>query len=246
MRKFLMVAGIGVLCLPMLFVGWLLAVSRWAKMDALTMHAPRPFRQTVAEIVLQKAGFGEKAEPAVDRALRLDPENANAWHRRCSSYVWDKGVPSVKDCQMAVALGKEPRDYFNLGRAQDYAKDPCDAEDSYTQAVSATAANPNITYVESMGRAALRCGHVPAAKAGLQLAVDLDAKALNEPDQDDDEIADSKKDMLENEEYLVIAYHWGKDDTLAGQACAAAHTGWKGCSCDLDARGIVACSEVKR
>jgi len=234
------------LCLPMLFVSWLLLASRWAKMDAVTVRAPAILRQTVAEVVLQKAGFGKKAAPFIDRALRLDPANAIAWRERCGAYSWDDSAPSLKDCRTAVVVDKEPEDYFNLGRALDYANDSCDAEDSYTLAVSATASHPDITYVESMGRAALRCGHLPAAKAGLQLAVDLGAKALNEPDDDNDEIADSKKDMLENEEYLVIAYHRGKDDTLAGQACTAAHPGWKGCRCDLDAKGVVACSEVKR
>jgi len=246
MRKVLLGLGIGVLCLPMLFVGWLLLASRWAKMDGSTMQAPMALRQTVAALVLQKATFGKAGMPAVDRVLRLDPENAGAWQRRCSVYIWNNDTPSVKDCQKAVELGKEPYSYYNLGRAQDATNDPCSAEESYTAAVSATATNPDFEYVRSMGQSALRCGHLPAAKAGLNLAVELEGKAMNDPDQDDDETANIKKDMLADREYLLVAYQRGGEDTLAGQACTVAHPGWKGCRCDLDAKGKVGCSEVKR
>jgi tetratricopeptide (TPR) repeat protein len=246
MRKVLLGLGIGVLCLPMLFVGWLVLASRWAKMDGSTMQAPMAMRQTVAALVLQKATFGKAGVPMVDRVLRLDPENAGAWQRRCSLYEWNDGTPSVTDCQKAVELKKESYNYYNLGRAQDATNDPCSAEESYTEAVSATASQPDYEYVRSMGKSALWCGHLPAAKAGLELAVELEGKALNDPDQDDDETANIKKDRLADQESLVVAYRRGGEETLTGQMCTAAHPGWKGCSCDLDAKGKVACSEVKR
>ena len=56
MRKVLWVVGIGVLCLPMLFVSWLLLASRWAKMDAVTVRAPAILRQTVAEGGVREEG----------------------------------------------------------------------------------------------------------------------------------------------------------------------------------------------
>jgi len=245
MRKVLWVLGIAVLCLPMLFVSWLLLAARWAKMDNMTSQTPAALRQAIAGIILQKAGFGKQSLPGVERALRIDPEDGEAWERRCGVSLIDNGVPNLEACQAAVRYEKEPMDYYNLGRALEYQGNFCAAEDSYTEATSATSSHPDYSYLDSMGRAALRCGHLPASRAGLEFAIELEQKSLNDPNEDVDEIADTKKDMLADQEYLLIAYHRENEDTLAGQACTAAHPGWKACSCDLDAKGIVSCSEVK-
>jgi len=76
-------------------------------------------------------------------------------------------------------------------------------------------------------------------------AIELEQKSLNGPNKDDNRIAATKKEMLADQEYLLIAYHRENEDTLAGQTCTAAHPGWKACSCDLNAKGIVSCSEAK-
>jgi hypothetical protein len=245
MRKVLLVLGIAILCLPMLFVTWLLLASRWQKMDPTTAHAPLALRQAVASIILQKAGYGKKSLPALNRILRLDPKNAGAWQRRCSIFVWDKSSPNLKDCEAAVQFAEAPGDYYNLGRAQETIGDPCTAEDSYTHAVSATSSNPDTDYLEAMGRAALRCNHLPGSRAGFELAIETQQKWLNQPDQDQDEIDDAKKDILADQESLIVIYHRQHDDTLAGQTCTAAHPGWKSCSCDIDAKGIASCTEAK-
>ena len=243
MRKLLLSAGIAILCLPMLFVIWLLLASRWSRMDAATMQAPPSLRKTIAEMVLQKADYGKESLPALDRALRLDPQNGDAWSRRCGLPFDEDTAPSLKDCEAAVQFNKGPYDCYRLGRAQDALNNPCTAEDSFTQATSATASNPDYTYIDSMGRAALRCGHLPAGRAGLETAIELEEKSLKDPEDHDDEIADTKKDMLTDREYLIVLYNREHENTLAAEACSATHPDWKSCNCDLDPKGLVACAE---
>jgi len=197
MRKVLLVLGIAILCLPMLFVTWLLLASRWQKMDSSTAHAPLFLRQTVTSVILQKATYGKESLPTIDRILRLDPQNVGAWQRRCSTSAWDKS-PNLKDCEKAVKFGAGPADYYNLGHIQETTGDPCTAEDNYTEAVSATSSNPDSDYLEAMGRTALLCNHLPASRAGYEAAITTQQKWLSQNDQDEDkdDIDEAKKDIL--------------------------------------------------
>ena len=244
MRKVLLVLGIAILCLPMLFVTWLLLASRWQKMDPTTAHAPLFLRQAVASVILQKTTYGKESLPRIDRILRLDPQNAEAWQRRCSASAWGKS-PNLKDCETAVKFAGGPGDYYNLGHIEEAAGDPCTAEDNYTEAVSKTSANPDTDYLEAMGRSALLCNHLPASRAGYEVAATTQQKWLNQSDLDQDEIDDAKKNLLADQESLIVIYHRQHDDLLAGQTCTAAHPNWKVCSCDIDTKGAASCTEAK-
>jgi len=246
MRKVLLVLGIAILCLPMLFVTWLLLASRWQKMDPSTAHAPLTLRQAVASVILQKTTYGKESLPTINRILRLDPQNADAWHRRCSVYAWDdNSTPNLTDCEAAVKFDNAPADYYNLGHIQETTGDPCTAEDNYTEAVSATSSNPDSDYLEAMGRAALLCNHLPASRAGFEAAITTQQKWLNQSDQDEDEVDDAKKDIIADQESLIVIYHRQHEDLLAGKTCTAAHPGWKACSCDIDTKGVASCTEAK-
>jgi tetratricopeptide (TPR) repeat protein len=162
----------------------------------------------------------------VDRAIELDPENADAWSLRCHNNG-DKTTYDQAACRKAITLDPSAYNFNSLGLVQENAKDFCAAEDSYTSAIRA-AAN-EAYYLRNMARAALRCGHAGASVAGFEVAEGLDAKVAADPDEDDD----IKADLLSDREYLAVAYDRTNQPVKAVATCAKAHTGWKACRCEL-------------
>jgi len=245
MRKVLLVLGITILCLPMLFVTWLLLASRWQKMDPSTAHAPLFLRQTVVSVIQQKAGYNKNSSPAFDRILRLDPDNAVAWRYRCS-FSAQSDAPNLKDCETAVKLDHAPADYYHLGRAQELSGvDPCVAEKTYTQAVTGTSSNPQPGLLDGMARTALRCGNIGASRAGFEAALATRQKRLTQPKWSQNDLVQIRKNLLADQESLIVIYHRQHEDLLAGQTCTAAHPNWKVCSCNIDAKGAASCTEAK-
>jgi len=245
MRKVLLVLGIAILCLPMLFVTWLLFAVRWQKMDSTTAHAPLALRQAVSSVILQNASHSKDPLPALGRVSRLDPDNAVAWRFRCSFSAQSNATPNLKDCETAVKLDHAPVDYFHLGRAQELSGNPCVAEETFTQAVTATSTNPQPGYLDGMARTALRCGDIGASRAGFEAAVATRQTRLTQPKWSQSDLAQIQKNLLADQESLIVIYHRQHDDTLAGQTCTAAHPNWKVCSCNIDAKGTASCTEAK-
>jgi tetratricopeptide (TPR) repeat protein len=226
MRPVLWGLFIFIVCLPLIFVLYLVAASKYPRMDAFTVKLPSIVRTTVAELTLQKAGYGKGSERAIDRTIRLDPENAGAWGRRCR-FVVDETNYDQAVCRKAIALDPSPWNYNGLGRAQENAKDFCAAEDSYTTAIRGSQNDAEL--LRNMARAALRCGHTGASIAGFEVAEGLDAKVAADPDEDED----VKADLLTDREYLAVAYDRTNQPAKAAAACAKAHAGWKSCHCEL-------------
>jgi tetratricopeptide (TPR) repeat protein len=220
-----------IVCLPLAFVLMLVAAARYPAMDSFTMKLPATVQTTVAELVLQKTFYGKDAGKGIDRALRFDPENADAWSRRCTNN-FDKTRPDPATCRKAIALQPTAWNFNGLGGAQERAKDFCAAEDSYTSAIRAEANDAN--YLRNMARAALRCGHTGASVAGFEVAEGLDAKAAADPDDD----GDTKDDLLSDREYLAVAYDRTNQPAKATAICAKAHTDWKACHCELTETGV--------
>ncbi|WP_263380829.1 hypothetical protein [Granulicella paludicola] len=249
MRKVLVVLGVGVLSFPLLFVIWLLLAVRLPKMDALTMQMPMSVRSIVANAAAGEMGWGKGAKPKLERVIRIDPQNASAWTGLCESYF---GGPErsadVQTCQKAVTLDPTAGNYNGLGVAQERAGDNCAAEDAYTEAASKASSSGSYGYTERMGRAALLCGKAYDARAGFEAAIDVEKRQLAAPDADDDEdeVADEKQDLLTDREYLIVTANRLSDRKLAETTCSEAHPGWKGCACSLDAKGKVACAEAVR
>jgi len=243
MRKVLWVLGIAVLCLPMLFVSWLVAAARWSKMDAVTVHAPVMMRQAVASILLNKAGWGRDAFPIVGRVMRLDPDNADAWGRRCT--VYSRGVVPQEDvdaCVKAVSLTPTPQMYTALGRADERAGKECDAMEAFKQ--GAQGATRGYKRVEFLGRAALKCGDLVEARPALETAVSVEDARMAGSHVQAAQIAQAKADQMVDREYLIVAYDELKETKLKKQVCAAAHPGWKGCGCGMEG-GEVSCKEKR-
>jgi tetratricopeptide (TPR) repeat protein len=215
-----------VVCLPMAFVLLIIAAAKYPAMDALALNLPTSVRATVAELILRNAPYGNVSATLVDRAIKLDPENGDAWARRChgngQETKYDQGA-----CRKAIAIDPTAWNFNGLGTAQENAKDYCAAEDSYTNAIKASA---NSSYsLRNMARAALRCGHIGASVAGFEVAEGLDAKAAANPNDDDD----VKNDLLSEREYLAVVYDRTNQPAKSATICAKAHPEWKACHCEL-------------
>lgn len=247
MRKTLWILFIFVLCLPMIFVGWLVLATRSARMDSTTMNLSPGLRSMVADGVLQAAGYGKKSLPSLYRVVMLEPDNSAAWDRLCA--VESNAAPQhaiQQTCKTAVAMDDSADNWGSLGRAQEQRGDPCAADESFTKAASRAANEGAADYAESMGRAALRCGQYYDARAGLEAAIDLEAKEISDTKNwDDDEIAEFKQDQLDDREYLILTLDHLHEAKAMKAACSLAHPGWAACACKLDDKGTVRCAESR-
>jgi tetratricopeptide (TPR) repeat protein len=214
-----------IVCLPLAFVLLLVAAARYPAMDAFTMKLPTSLRTAVAELTLRKAGYGKDSAKGIDRALRLDPDNGDAWTRRCHMGA----TVDQEACQRAIRFEPTAWNFNGLGSAQEHAKNYCAAEDSYTSAIRAS--NNDAFSLRNMARAALHCGHTGASVAGFEVAEGLDAKAASDPDPDDAD--DAKSDLLADRQYLAVVYDQTNQPAKAAAICAKAHPDWKTCHCEL-------------
>lgn len=228
-----------VLCLPLAFVLYLVAAARYPSMDGFTAKLPAVVGGAVAQIELQRAGYGKNERKGVDRAIRLDSGNADAWSRLCRLETNEKANGDIAACQRALALEPSEWNYNGLGFAQERAGDFCAAEDSYTSAVQKR--SNDAFFLRNMARAALRCGHTGASIAGFEVAEGLDAKSSADPDEDED----IKNDLLSDREYLVVAYDRSRQPDKANAMCLKAHSDWKGCHCELTDKNV-RCSDGPR
>jgi tetratricopeptide (TPR) repeat protein len=225
-----------VVCLPLGLVLLIVAAAKYPAMDNFTLKLPADIQTTVGDLIMQKAGYGKDSTTRIDRALRFDPENADAWTRRCHENV--NGTTSdPATCRKAIALQPTAWNFNGLGAAQEKAKDFCAAEDSYTSAIRV--ATNEAYYLRNMARAALRCGHTGASIAGFEVAEGLDAKAAADPDDD----GDTTDNLISDREYLAVVYDRTNQPAKATAVCTKAHTGWKTCRCDLTETGVK-CSDA--
>src|SRR6266481_8677799 len=72
-----------VVCLPLAFVLLIVLAAKYPAMDAFTMKLPAEVQTTIADLILQETDYGKDSAKGIDRALRFDPENPDAWTRRC-------------------------------------------------------------------------------------------------------------------------------------------------------------------
>lgn len=236
MRPILLGLLVFVACLPITFVVLIVAAAKYPKMDTFTLNLPMAVRSAVAELTLRKAGYGKDSAKGIDRTIKLDPENADAWSRRCHARDLET-TGDLAACRKAIALNPTAWNFDGLGTAQEHAKDYCAAEDSYTRAISAS--SNEAEYLRNMARAALRCGHVGAGVAGFEVAEGLDAKASADPDDD----GDVKDNLLSDRQYLSVVYDLSNQPAKAAAICAKAHPDWKSCHCGLTETGVQ-CSDA--
>jgi tetratricopeptide (TPR) repeat protein len=248
MRRIWMGLFIALLCLPLAFTIYLFAAAKLPSLDRITLALPMGIRQPVAQIVMRGAGYGKDSTKKIDRVLLLDPENTTAWNRRCSAAT---GVDAIAYCNIAIGRNPTAWNYRNLGHAQEEAKDFCSAETSYTKAIGKAQNSP--VYLRSMGIAALRCGHIGAGQAGLEVAEGIDAKTVakaaanpnsSDSDADDDDLDDAKDDLVLDREYLAVVYDRSKEPAKAVEACAKAHPDLTACHCELTDKAVTCAANV--
>jgi tetratricopeptide (TPR) repeat protein len=227
-----------VVCLPLAFVLLIVTAAKYPAMDTFTMKLPASVQTTVADLIMQKTGYGKDSARGIDRAIEFDPDNADAWTRRCHGNL-DETTSDPATCRKAISLQPTAWNFNGLGAAQEQAKDFCAAEDSYTNAIRA--ATNDACYLRNMARAALRCGHTGASVAGFEVAEALDAKAAADPNDD----GDTNDDLLADREYLAVAYERTNQPAKATAICIKAHTDWKTCHCELTETSVK-CSASSR
>src|SRR5260370_42258478 len=76
-----------VVCLPLAFVLLIVLAAKYPAIDTFTMKLPAEVQTTVADLILQKTGYGKDSEKGIDRALRFDPDNADAWTHRPHAHL---------------------------------------------------------------------------------------------------------------------------------------------------------------
>ncbi len=244
MRTFLWWLFVALACTPVTLMALIAAEARYPALDSITLHNPALLREFVGEVAITWVGYGEDSPPRLDRVLRLAPDNTEAWTRRCTrdNFSDPKAAPakSLADCTRAVALDHSEPNLNNLGLAQERSNNPCAAEDSFTSANSrVNAVYPFV--LRNMGRAALACGHIPAAIAGFEVAETKDAQDVAvsaAKHEDEEDLQEEKEDLTEDRNWLILAYGRNRDLTRANQMCSTAHPTWKTCSCNTSAEGV--------
>jgi tetratricopeptide (TPR) repeat protein len=164
------------------------------------------------------------------------------WDGLCSSKGVEKDPKTeLENCRKAEALQETASDYSVMGQAQEKLGDECGAAESYRKA--SVTASGTWTYLESMGKASLKCGNLPDASAALEAAIDLEKKVPSDEDLDDDEKKDAADALSADRELLIVTFDRMKKPELAKAMCSVEHPKWKGCACGLNADGNVECEE---
>jgi hypothetical protein len=243
-----MVGIVAVVCLPMLFMGWLLLAVSWTKMDTTTMRMPEGLRSLVVQAMLEQSSNSDKV---MVRAEKIDLKTADEWHKQMAyraSHIIPLGgrqTPpqlqalydrQIADRKAAKALAQQAKEDQQRGRA-------CAAEDLYAEAGNKDQSQEIYQYTEGVGRAGLQCGDLPGARAGLEAAILKQTNFLKGTDED--QLGDVRRDRTKDREFLVVVYEHQQKGGLAAKVCAEAHTGWKGCACALGKDGDVSCQETR-
>ncbi len=207
------------------------------RLDGLTVRNPRMMRSLVGEVAMTKVGYGKDSGKQLDRVLKLDPENAEALGRLCTANVNTGSGQALQTCRKALAQDPSELNYNGLGLAQEKAGAFCDAEDSFTTANSKV--NARDAYVLSnMGRVALKCGHAAAAVASFEIAEGKDVQDVVVAKAEGEDEDDARDTLLQDREWLIVAYGRNGNMKQAAAMCATAHPTWKTCSCSFDDKGV--------
>jgi len=162
---------------PLLVKGALEVSARAPSTDWLTLRMPHSWRKAIAaEVLANDFRHDPASHAAMERVVLLDPANSEAWKRRC---LWAGSSgdlrKDVQICEKAVeAEPNFPLVVSALGRTQLAAGDACAAQKSYEKAVSLNDNQTQYRDRESMARAALQCGDLKQARAGLEAAIQIE------------------------------------------------------------------------
>ncbi len=240
MRTFLWWLFVALACTPVTLMTFVAAEARYPGLDPLTLHNPSFLREFVGEVAITWVGYGKDSASRLDRVLRLAPNNAEAWTRRCSEQNYAGLDQAFAACTKAVSLSPMQWNYNNLGRAQEKRHDPCAAEDSFNVA-NMKAAWADTYILREFGEASLECGHVAAAVNEFEQAEKKDAQQVAvaaAENEDEDDLQEEKDDLATDRDWLILVYGRYGSMTEAAQMCSTVHPAWKTCSCNIGAKGV--------
>ncbi len=216
-------------------------------MDALTGRMPEGMRSLVVQAMLEQSSDAK----GLQRATKLDPEATKEWLQRPRFVPTAVGSSDRQTPPELQALYKQQvadraaaRDLSRKAEEQEKDGKECAAEDLYTKAASKDVSSEIYSYTEGVGRAGLGCGDLPGARAGLEAAILKQTNFIKGTDED--QLADVRRDLLKDREFLVVVYEKEHESALARQVCSDAHPAWKGCACALGNDGDVKCTDVRR
>jgi len=243
-----MVLIVAVVCLPMLFMGWLFTAVNVPRMDGSTARLPESMRSLVVQAMLEQSSDNARV---MLRAEKIDSKAAGEWNKHMAYLashairLTERQTPpelqemykqQIEGRKAAKAIAQRAREYQQHGNA-------CAAEDLYAEAGNKDSSQEIYQYTEGVGRAGLQCGDLAGARAGLEAAVMKQTNFLK--GTDDDQLMDVRNDRQKDREFLVVVYERQQKSALAAQACTDAHPGWKGCACALQKDGDVSCGQKR-
>lgn len=246
MKRGVWIALVVGICTPMMLSLALLLMVTWPKMDGLTQKMPQGLKATVAGAIVR---VGKSSKASRERAELLDTHAAKEVEiafLRSSVPLGNTGLGTTSSRIAEDRAGALQKDALELAKKGDY----CGAEDAYTRAAGAVSSSNDYWYTEGMGRMGLACGDLPGARAGLETSLESAARYLKgiedvaEAERDTNDIADTKADIVNMHEMLVVVYDRQKEKKLSAESCSAAHPEWKRCACTLNDTKV-SCVEKK-
>lgn len=236
-----MLAAAALICTPMVLSLLLVLAVISPKMDSVTMHLPKGVRSTVASGIMAGADY-DSNQSKQERAKHLDPETVANYARGFIPARANKTPPAMEEMYRQQRESKKAaKDLVRQAGQLEKNGKQCDAEELYTQAAGKDPSGEVYEYTEGMGRAGLRCGDLPGARSGLEVAITKEKDFIKGTDED--QLADVRGDLLKDREFLMVVYEREHEDKLAAGVCRDAHENWKGCTCALGKDGDVKCTE---
>lgn len=233
MKRTWTVVAVVLVCTPMVLTLLLLLAVMWPKMDALTLRAPMAVRSVVCSGIL---GAMSADTAAQRRAKRLDPVTAREYQQQAIGTA----PPRLQELYtQQVESRKVARGLVKQALAQEKAGQECAAEELDTQAAGTDTSAEVYQYAEGLGRAGLKCGDLPGARAGLEAAILKQENFIKGTEVD--QLTDVRQDMLKDQQYLIVVYQDQHETALARKVCSNAYAGWTSCACTLKG-GDVSCA----
>jgi hypothetical protein len=236
-KRALMLGAAVLVCTPMVVTLLLLLAVVWPKMDAVTQHLPKAVRSTVASGILA-IHDGAATPLQVQRAGRLDAETAARYRPPVLGLLRPPRTPPNMEAlyRQQRESKKAAADLVRRAGELEKSGNQCDAEELYTQAAGKDPSGDVYDYTEGMGRSGLRCGDLPDARAGLETAILKEKNLIRGTDED--QLGKVRRDLMSDQQFLIVVYQKEHETALANQACADAHPGATSCTCKLIATGV--------
>lgn len=232
---------VGLAFTPLLVLVVLVAAIRAPWMDAVTVRMPMGVRTAVAGVILGQAEFGLKAIPALERVVRLEPDNAGGWQRICVTREASMAQRAVA-CQRAVDVAPTPWNYKAMAQLQEEQGNLSGAEETMrtAQARADTIDNEPALFLRELGRLELINGDMDKSLTDLLQAEKFDARDAEFAKKDDEESADA---LETDRDYLMVLYDRRHEPEKSAAVCRKTMPkSDKPCGCTMNAKNALRCT----